>query len=147
MIEERVAALALPWNLLPALLRRRPNKILRREKGVHSELCDGWDDKKKNNEQICSHCSGFNETEFLMSQLGFLDKLGKKLVKGGAPHQDWDEFGSVCRLHHTRLFWDVEMDDLFFKMFVLQQVLQVLSNKTKSRIRQLQTFTLLLFFQ
>lgn len=29
MMEERVAALALPWNLLPALLRRRPNRILR----------------------------------------------------------------------------------------------------------------------
>lgn len=29
MMEERVAALAFPWNLLPALLRRRPNRILR----------------------------------------------------------------------------------------------------------------------
>lgn len=48
-------------------------------------------------------------------------------MKGGAPHQDGDEFGSVRRLHHALLLGDVEMDDLLFEMFVLQQLLQVLS--------------------
>lgn len=53
--------------------------------------------------------------------------MRERLVEGGAPHKDRDEFGSVRRLHHALLLRDVEMDDLLFEMFVLQQLLQVLS--------------------
>lgn len=65
----------------------------------------------------------------------FLDNLIERLVKGSVPHQDWDEFRSVWRLHYTLLLRDVEMDDLLFEMFVLQQLPQVLSNETKQNKR------------
>lgn len=38
MMEERAAALALPWNLLPALLRRRPNRILSNRQQTDTKL-------------------------------------------------------------------------------------------------------------
>ena len=41
MIEERVVALALPWNLLPALLRRRPNRILSNRQHTDTRGCEG----------------------------------------------------------------------------------------------------------
>lgn len=88
--------------------------------------------KQKNPPSPTSHLSAAVdknfENEFLMLQkFRFLGNLRERLVEGGAPHQYRDEFGSVRRLHHALLLRNVEMDDLLFEMFVIQQLLQDLS--------------------
>lgn len=51
------------------------------------------------------------------------------------PHKHGNEFGSMWRKYHSSFFWDVEMDNLIFKMLVIQKSLQIFSvNNHKSTI-------------
>ncbi len=51
------------------------------------------------------------------------------------PHKHGNELGSVRLKYHSSFFWDVEMNNLIFKVLVIQKSLQFLSvNSDKSTI-------------
>ncbi len=57
------------------------------------------------------------------------------IVHLNTPHKHGNELGSVWLKYHGSFFWDVEMDNLIFKVLVIQKSLQILSvNSDKSTI-------------
>lgn len=56
--------------------------------------------------------------------------------KDAKPHEQRDESSSVRRIDHSRLLGDVEVDDLLFEVFVLQELLKILPERTHTHTKQ-----------
>lgn len=89
-MEERDAVAALPWNLLPTLVRIRPYKILHNDNPQTPLTTDDL-------------------TEYWT----------KKWDISYAPHENGDKLGPVDIQHHFSLLRDVEVNNLIFEMLVV----------------------------
>lgn len=106
IMEDREAALAFPWNLLPALLRRRPNRILCKRQQIR-----GWLLRDQMKVSLVNH-SYINVSTFPTVHLGPLLKLSNGVENIGIKQPAAEEKADSCK---QWIEWKTELIYFFKK--------------------------------